>query len=499
MSLEGLTRDNQVIAVVCNQWGDSGKGKLVDWLAANWADIVVRGTGGGNAGHTMKRGDLVHIGHSIPCGILNKNVENFIGNGVAFDPRGVCEELDELSQKGIDTGRLRIAYNAKLILPQHLVMDRIKEAAASAGEKIGTTGKGIGPAYTDHYARIGLTVNDMLNKDVFARKLKRNLKDKIILLEQYDRKVIRKLMQHGHLENGVFWDRKNIFDSDEIIERYAEYGKKLELFIADTDTLIKAALANKTKILLEGAQGHGLSIDYGTMPYVTSSDCSIPGLAKGAGLSERNVDLVIGVVKAPYKTRVGEGPFVTEIGGEKSAKWCADYNHTKEAEQEEYPNANINSKDEFTQGIGIRKAGGEYGATTGRPRRVGWLDLPWLRYAMQTNGNVIALTKMQVFDGATEIKICDYYTYTGPGYNLAGKTLSKGDILYTAPTDSDVLKYCEPYYAILPGWKARTEDIKDFDKLPRNARNLVHYIEGTTGAKVRILSMGSDRSQTIVR
>jgi adenylosuccinate synthase len=168
-------------------------------------------------------------------------------------------------------------------------------------------------------------------------------------------------------------------------------------------------------------------------------------------------------------------------------------------EQEEYPNANINSKDEFIQGIGIRKAGGEYGATTGRPRRVGWLDLPWLRYAMQTNGYMIALTKMQVFDGAAKIKICDSYTYTGPDYNLAGRTLSKGDVLHTASTDLDVLKHCEPNYTTLPGWSERTENIKNFDRLPTNAKGLVSYIEEKTGARAGILSMGPDRSQTIVR
>ena len=182
--IERLTNGVRVAAVVCNQWGDSGKGKLVDWLASEWADVVVRGTGGGNAGHTIKVGDLVHIAHTVPCGILNPAVMNIIGNGVAFDPRGVCEELEELRAKGIKySGNLLISHNAKLILPQHLVMDRIREAAASGGEKIGTTGRGIGPAYTDHYARVGLTVNDMQNKDVFARKLRRNLKDKLVLLE----------------------------------------------------------------------------------------------------------------------------------------------------------------------------------------------------------------------------------------------------------------------------------------------------------------------------
>jgi len=325
--LEKLTYEKQVIAVVCNQWGDSGKGKLVDWLASEWAGYVVRGTGGGNAGHTMMVGDMVHIGHTIPCGILNPAVMNVVGNGVAVDPRGVCEELEALAGKGIAAKNLRIAYNAKLILPQHLVMDRIKEANAGA-DKIGTTGRGIGPVYTDHVARQGMAVNDMLNPDIFRKKIVKNLRDKFILLEKADPEVIRKIMQHEHLENGAFYKKDGIFDVDAIVEAYKKYGERLKQFIVDADELVRQAKSQGKRILLEGAQGHMLSIDYGSYPFVTSSDCSIPGLAKGSGLRERDINLVLGVVKAPYITRVGEGPFPTELGGEKSAKWCS--SHTRE-------------------------------------------------------------------------------------------------------------------------------------------------------------------------
>ncbi|MBU4086796.1 MAG: adenylosuccinate synthase [Nanoarchaeota archaeon] len=496
MKLEKLTNGKQVIAVVCNQWGDTGKGKLVDWLASEWADVVVRGTGGGNAGHTMKVGEMVHVGHTVPCGILNPDVFNYIGNGVAFDPRGVCEEFDELAGKKIDTRNLRVAYNAKLILPQHLVMDRVKEAAASGGEKIGTTGRGIGPVYTDHYARVGLTVNDMMNKDVLARKVRKNLKDKLVLLDRVDRNVLRKIMQHDHLERGIFFDQKSIFDVDAIIERYSEYGKRLEPLVSDVDAMVREAVADGMKILLEGAQGHMLSIDYGSYPFVTSSDCSIPGLAKGSGLSEKAVDSVLGVVKAPYMTRVGEGPFPTEMGGKKSADWCS--SHTR-ADEEALVHTDMNHDDPFRQGVAVRIAGGEYGATTGRPRRTGWLDLPLLRAAMLVNGNQIALTKLQVFDGAGEVRICDSYTYNGPEYFYACQRIEEGFRFRVAPSDVDVLQHCEPNYVTLPGWKGPTENIRSYEKLPKSLRNLVGFVEANTGARVRVLSMGPERSQTIVR
>ncbi len=494
--LDKLVGEKKVIAVVCNQWGDTGKGKMVDWLASDWAEFVVRGTGGGNAGHTMRVGDLVHIGHTVPCGILNPDVYNLIGRGVVFDPRGVLEELLELEGKGIDYKKLRIAHNAKLILPQHLVMDRAKEASAGK-DKIGTTGRGIGPAYTDHYARIGLTVNDMLNPDIFRQKLKRNLRDKKTLLEKVDREALRTIMQHEHLGRGIFFDWRNIFDEDAITERYVQYGERIREFIIDADALVRNVLCQGRRILLEGAQGHLLSIDYGSYPFVTSSDPSVEGLAKGAGLHEKDVELVLGVVKAPYMTRVGEGPFPTELGGKESARWCA--SHTKEDEEMEYPDASGDSGNEFEQGVAVRFRGAEYGATTKRPRRTGCLDLPLLRYAMQTNGPDVALTKLQVFDGVPAIKICKSYTYNGPDYFFAGKTLRRGNILDVAPNDVHVMEHCTPNYQVLEGWDEETQDIKSYGDLPKQVRKLVDFIEKETGAKARVLSMGPERSQTIVR
>jgi len=493
MNLDALLRDVNTLAVVCNQFGDSGKGKIVDFIAYSWADIVIRGTGGGNAGHTVNDGDLTIILHTVPCGILNPDVLNIDGPGVAVDPRGVCKELDELDSLGIEY-KFRISRNARLILPQHLVLDRMGEKKSGKG-KIGTTGRGIGPCYTDHYARIGLVVNDLLNRDVLARKLQKNLRDKLVLLEAEGRETARAIMQHEHLDFGIYFDQKNIFDVDAVVEMYTEYGKRLKSFIADTDEIVRKALGSRKRILLEGAQGHGLSIDYGTYPFVTSSDCDIPGLAKGAGLKERDVDFVLGVVKCPYMTRVGEGPFPTELGGEKSAVWC----DTHKKEDEDKLEVSVNDADEFNQGIAIRKVGEEYGATTGRPRRTGWLDLPFLRNAMQVNGTNLALTKLQVFDGVSEIKICTHYIYQGNDYEDGSRTLRRGDLLQVASQDLDIISNCQPVYTTLRGWKGPTQDIKDYNKLPRNLKRLVEYVKRETGGRVRILSMGPKRTQTILR
>jgi len=497
MKLEDFVGDSRSVAIVCNQWGDSGKGKIVDFFS-EWADIVARGTGGANAGHTVKIKDETYIFHLIPCGITRDadGLINVIGNGVVFEPGAALEELKFLDENHMSYNGLRIAYNAKLILPQHILLDKLKEAKAG-GDKIGTTGRGIGPAYTDHYARVGLTVNDTLNRDVFKKKLERNLRDKLASLERVDEDSIKTIMQVSILGSGNFFKPGKIFDVDAIVDAYTEYGKKLEQFIWNTDEIVRYARSEGKKILLEGAQGLLLSIDYGTYPYVTSSDCSVQGLSKGVGLSERDVDLVLGVVKAPYMTRVGEGPFPTEFGTEKSAEWCS--SHTKQDEEKQFPNVSVNDADEFRQGIAVRRLGAEYGATTGRPRRTGWLDLPLLKYAMKTNGFDIALTKLQVFDTAEEIKICGYYIYNGDDYQIAGITLRKGDILYTAFPDIEVLKNCTPVYHYLPGWKTGTADIKNYDDLPSQLKDLVGFIEKETEARVRILSMGPEREQTILR
>jgi len=501
MRLEQFLGDARIVAVVCNQWGDSGKGKLVDFLS-EWADVVVRGTGGGNAGHTVVLGDETYIFHLIPCGITRDadGKLNVIGNGVAFEPRAACEELDFLDKHRMTYNGLRIAYNAKLVLPQHLVLDRVAESRGRG--KIGTTGRGIGPVYADHVARVGLTVNDMLNVDVFRRKLEKNLEQKVALLKGMglgprDSKAVFEIMQHPHLERGAFFDARYFFDIDAIVRRYMEYGKRLGRFIADVDNLVRQAKGERKRILLEGAQGHMLSIDYGSYPYVTSSDCSIPGLAKGSGLSERDVDFVLGVVKAPYMTRVGGGPFPTEFGGEESEKWCA--SHTRQDEEREYQDASVNDKNEFRQGVAIRRVGGEYGATTKRPRRTGWLDLPLLRYAVQTNGRSVVLTKLQVLDNVDTIKICEQYVYNGNDYQLGNRTLRREDRLDVAIPDAEVLRNCAPVYREFSGWKTPTADIKEYDALPRKLRDIVEFIEQSAGVRAWILSMGPDREQTILR
>ena len=423
--LEGVS----TLGIVCNQFGDTGKGKFVD-IFASWADIIARGTGGANAGHTITFGKTEHIFHLIPSGILydKEGKINIIGTGSAFDPAVIMEEIELLKKEGFTYKNLLISRNAHLVMPQHLLMDRIKESCKEG--KIGTTGRGIGPVYVDFYARNGLVVNDILNREIFEKKLRKNLKDKIDYLRQFDIKAIEDVLRHKHLGSGKFFDAKEIFNFDALVEAYMEYAKILGNLITDTDTFLREALGKK-KILLEGAQGMGLSIDYGTYPYVTSSDCTIGGLAKGVGLKEQDVDLTLGIVKVPYMTRVGEGPFPTEIGGQKSAEWCGTPGVTKTTEQEKYPNATVNETDEFLLGIGIRKAGHEYGATTGRPRRTGWLDLPFLRYGLQFSSRDLILTKLDVFDEAENISICTSYIYEGPGFNLGKEILTKGKEIFS--------------------------------------------------------------------
>jgi len=497
MSLEKFLKDVNTLAVVCNQWGDTGKGKFVDYFA-EWADIIARGTGGANAGHTIKIKDKTYIFHLIPSGIIYDSKEkiNIIGNGVAFDPRVVLEETGLLDKSGLSYNNLKIAYNSKLVLPQHLVMDRIKEAGTGKGGKIGTTGRGIGPVYTDYYARTGLMTNDVLNKDIFAAKLKKNLKDKLTLLQKEDPEVIKEIMRHPHLENGIFYDSKKIFNEEAIVERYMHYGKELISLIADTDEFINSR-KGKDKILLEGAQGHLLSVDYGSYPYVTSSDCSVRGLAKGVGLKEKDIDMILGIVKAFYMTRVGGGPFPTEIGGQESEEWCS--SNTKKDEESKYPDAKLNSLNVLEQGIAIRKIGEEYGATTGRPRRTGWLDLPLLRYAARTNGPDVILTKIDVLDDCDEINLCSYYEYDGPSYNIGWNLLTKGAHIEVAYPNSEVLKHCKPRYMSFPGWHSDISGIKKYDKLPKNLKHIIRFIESSANVNVKIISTGPERKQTILR
>lgn len=493
--INNFLKDVYVMAIVCNQWGDTGKGKFVDLFAA-WADIIVRGTGGANAGHTISINGVQYVFHLIPSGILydNEGKKNLLGPGVAFDPKIAKEELELLVKNGKTFDNLFISYNSKLLLPQHIVMDSLKDN--EKGEtKIGTTKRGIGPLYTDHYARIGLTVNDMLNKDILRTKIERNLRDKRKILSFFDPEAVKESMNTPNLDNGIYYKKNGFFDVDTIVEKYYEYGSFFKEKLTDTNIIMKKALADKDKILLEGAQGHLLGVDYGSYPFVTSSDCSIEGLSKGAGIHEKYVDLVLGIVKAFYMTRVGFGAFPTELGGDESDKWCG--KHTKE--EENNMNASINDTDEFKQGVAIRQEGEEYGATTGRPRRTGWLDLPLLRYAKITNGSNVVLTKLDVLNECEEIKICDHYTYEGPDYNLGNKVLKNGDKIYVANLDNEVLKHCKSNYKIFDGWLSDISNIKSEDELPKNLLDIVNYVEKSAGVNTKIYSVGPDRNQTIFR
>lgn len=492
-----LLKGIKTLAIVCFQWGDSGKGKIVDFFA-EWADIIARGTGGANAGHTIVLNGKQYIFHLIPCGILfdKEGKTNVLGNGMVIDPDVLIHELDILDHERLTYDHVLISHNAKLILPQHFVIETIRESVSEG--KIGTTGRGIGPAYEDHYGRIGLTLNDMLNPDIFAKKLKRNLRDKIIFLRQFDPEVTKAVLHKPRLLDGQYWNPETIFDVEAIVEQYVTYAKRFGHLIDDADEFIRRTVG-QSNILLEGAQGTLLSIDYGTYPYVTSSDCSIRGLARGVGLSERHVDYVLGIVKAFYMTRVGEGPFPTEIGGKESEDWCSKDGITKDAEFDKYAPLSVNEKDTFQQGIAIRMQGNEYGATTGRPRRVGWLDLPLLRLAVGINGSDAILTKVDILSGCDEIKICTHYSYNGPKMQLGRHVL--GDtkrIIDRAIPDSDILRNCTPHYKSFPGWKRPLENIKQYADLPDNLKTILDFVAQEGGIRPRIISVGPDRNQTIM-
>jgi adenylosuccinate synthase len=482
----------KTLGVVCDQWGDTGKGKFVDYFASEWADIVARGTGGANAGHTIRVGDFECAFHLVPSGMLHDKL-NIIGSGVAVEPGALLEELAALERANISPGKLRISLSAHLVLPQHVVLDRVREAASKDGA-IGTTGRGMGPVFADHVARLGLVVNDLLNPDVFPRKLRRNLEEKVQVLRTYDPEVVRQVMHQKILGEGAFYHPEKIFDLDAITERYLKFGKALRSFVADTDAMLQEA-AGKKRILLEGAQGNLLSVDYGTYPYVTSSDCSIRGLAKGVGLRDRDVDLALGIVKAFYMTRVGGGPFPTELGGEASELHCRAATRTSEAEG--YPNASLNDPDEFIRGIAIRQIGSEYGATTGRPRRTGWLDLPLLRYSCKITGPNVILTKLDVMDGMETFNVCTSYEYQGPDYVRGDHVFRAGDRITTAIPDLEVMEHCIPRYTVLPGWKGPIRGIRKCGQLPLELRAAISLLEVQAGVNVTLLSVGPDREDTI--
>ncbi len=418
----------KVTILVGSQWGDEGKGKIVDLLSEKY-DIVTRYQGGANAGHTVVIADKQYILHLIPSGILREKVICVIGNGVVIDPTALLEEIALLERNNIKVdGRLFISQNAHLIMPYHKLLDTISE---SGDNKIGTTGRGIGPCYIDKYARKGIKIVDLLNKKSLEEKIRKNLEEKNNLL--------KKVYEHEELE------------VEEIIKQYLEFDKTIDKYIKDVPTFLNQSISDGKSILLEGAQGALLDVDFGTYPFVTSSSPTSGGACTGTGIPPNKITDVIGIVKA-YTTRVGNGPFPTELLDDDGNK--------------------------------LRETGAEYGATTGRPRRCGWFDAFLVRYSTMINGiNTVAITKLDVLSKMDEIKVC-------VGYSINGKTLK------AFPTDADRLSYVKPVYKTLPGWKEDISNCRSFAELPSKTKEYLNFISESAGFKIDIVSVGPKRAQT---
>ncbi len=421
------------VVIVGALFGDEGKGKIVDLLTES-ADYVVRFQGGNNAGHTVEVGEDQFILHLIPSGILHKNKICVIGNGVVINPESLIEEIKLLESRGISVGEnLVISDIAHLIFPYHKVLDELREMK-TGNRKIGTTKRGIGPAYADKVARMGIRLTDLMNPKVFKEKLIYNLEEKNNLLVN------------------VYKGEPFVFD--EIYGRYLEYAKSIKKYLGNVPQILNNAVKQNKNILFEGAQGTLLDVDFGTYPYVTSSNPTAGGACIGTGIAPSTIDEVIGITKA-YSTRVGEGPFPTEFHGE-FGDW-------------------------------FRKQGKEFGATTGRPRRCGWFDAVLGRYSSIINHtDSLAITKLDVLDGLDTIKICTSYK-------------CNGDIIDFFPSDMDMLGNCVPVYEELPGWKESTRNIRSYDKLPEAAKKYISRIEELTLAPVKIVSVGAKREETIFK
>ena len=412
------------------QWGDEGKGKIIDVLTED-VDIVARFQGGNNAGHTVEIGDKKYILHLIPSGILHEGKTCIIGNGVVVDPLALVGEMDELDQRNIDsTGRLFISDRAHVVFPFHGQLDARREARRSDEERIGTTKRGIGPTYGDKVSRVGIRMADFISDD-FPELLRTRLEEANAVLEAMGGKAL---------------------DPDQVLATYAAAAERLAPHVADTVVLINEAVQAGKSILCEGAQGTLLDIDFGTYPFVTSSNATAGGACTGTGIAPHRIDRVIGVIKA-YTTRVGEGPFPTELTDE--------------------------------MGEHLRAKGHEFGATTGRPRRCGWFDAVVGRYSAMINGvDYWAMTKLDVLDEVETLKIC-------VGYKCDGK------VYESVPARAGVLQNCVPLYEEMPGWQTSTENVTTYDDLPENAKAYVSRLCELTRVELGILSVGAKRESTL--
>ncbi len=418
--------------VIGAQWGDEGKGKIIDILAQQ-SEVVVRSQGGNNAGHTVEADGKQYKLHLVPSGILNPETLNIIGNGVVVDPGVLLEELDMLKAQGVSTNQLKIDLRAHIIMPYHILLDGLMEQARGKGD-IGTTKKGIGPCYMDKAERIGIRLCDLLDPAIFEEKARENT--------EYKNKLITKVFGGEALS------------ADSFIQTYLGYADRLRPYAADTTPLLYEAVKAGKKVLFEGAQGTLLDLDLGTYPYVTSSHPISGGVCVGTGIGPTLIDECIGVMKA-YTTRVGKGPFPTELEDETGEK--------------------------------IRQIGNEFGATTGRPRRCGWFDAVIGRFGVRTSGLTgIALNKLDTLTGLGDLKICTGY--------------KKGnEVITDFPASLTDLAKCEPIYETLPGWDEDITGVRSYDELPETVKNYVKRIEELCGAKVIMVGVGPNREQNILR
>ena len=419
------------VVLIGSQWGDEGKGKVTDFLAEK-ADVVVRYQGGTNAGHTLNVGDEVFKLHLIPSGILYPDKTCIIGNGVVLDPAALAKEMMGLKERKINLSQLRISDRAHLVMPYHKRLDELEETQRGKG-KIGTTLRGIGPAYMDKVHRTGMRMADLLNEDEFREKLTAILEGKNILLTKV----------YG----------AEPFDVESLVDEYREYAVALRPYVTDTSVLLDELISAGKKVLFEGAQGTMLDLDHGTYPYVTSSSPAAGGACIGAGVGPTRINTVLGVAKA-YTTRVGDGPFPAELHDE--------------------------------VGDRIREIGKEYGTTTGRPRRIGWLDAVVLAHASRINGlTYLALTLLDVLTGFDTVKICTAYRY-------------QGEIIQHVPATLSALEACEPVFEELPGWQEDLATIDRFEDFPEAAKTYVRRITELTGVPIAVVSVGPKRKQTKV-
>jgi adenylosuccinate synthase len=421
------------VAVIGTQWGDEGKGKVVD-LYAEEADIITRFQGGNNAGHTLVVKGEQTILHLIPSGILHEHKMCIIGNGVVVDPKELIKEIDDLSTRGIfkEDTKFYVSLNAHVIMPYHRQIDKAREAKSK--KKIGTTGRGIGPAYEDKVTRIGIRICDLLDPEVFREKLERNVEIKNFYLTK-------------------LFDETPI-DIEEIFKEYSGYADRIRPYAADTSVILDREIRKGRKVLFEGAQGCHLDIDHGTYPYVTSSNTVAGNACAGAGVGPSSINAVVGIVKA-YTTRVGEGPFPTELS-------CEIGNH-------------------------IQSVGKEFGATTGRKRRCGWLDMVLVRHAIRVSGVTgISVTKLDVLAGIEKLKIC------------IGYKSEAGEYIDAVPSNLRILAGCQPVYEEMDGWTEDISSARDISELPRNARRYIERLERLADTKVIMVSVGAGRNETII-